>query len=102
MTDPDDAPVTFLRALRSAEFWLLFVAALAAGFGVSAMITIPATLAGLLMSSLPKYIPLHARAKAVGADVAFWAMILSSILICTATSIAAHVVGRLTWWLWGL
>jgi hypothetical protein len=98
----DDQPMTFLRALRAAEFWLMFVAAMAAGFGVSAAITVPATMAGLLNSSLPKYIPLHARAKAVGADAAFWATILASIMIAAVAAIAAHVLGRLTWWFWGL
>lgn len=97
MSDP-----SFLAALKSAEFWLLLVAAMCAGFGVSATITIPATMAGLLMSSLPKYGPLYPRAKSAGADMAFWATVLASILIAAAASIAAHVLGRLTCWLWGL
>lgn len=100
--EPDDRPMTFRAALRSAEYWLLLVAALAAGFGVWAAITIPATMAGLLISSLPKYVPLHARAKSVGATSMFWATVLSSILISAAASIAAHALGRFTWWLWGL
>jgi hypothetical protein len=98
----DDRPLTFLRALRAAEFWLLLVTAIAAGCGVSAQITIPATIAGLLISSLPKYVPLRARAKAVGAERMFWATVLSSILIATVASIATFVLGRATWWLWGL
>ncbi len=97
MSDP-----SFLAALKSAEFWLLLVAAMCAGFGVSGTITIPATTAGLLVSSLPKYGPLYPRAKAAGADAAFWATVLASILIAAAASIAAHLLGRLTWWLWGL
>lgn len=98
----DDQPATFVRALRAAEFWLLLIAAMAAGFGVSATITVPATMAGLLIASLPKYVPLHARAKAVGAESKFWATILSSILIAAVTSIATHILGRTIWWLWGL
>lgn len=97
MSDP-----SLLTALKSAEFWLLLVAAMCAGFGVSGTITIPATMAGLLMSSLPKYGPLYPRANAVGADAAFWATVLASILIAAAASIAAHVLGRLTWWFWSL
>jgi len=102
MTEPVDKPMMFGAALRSAEYWLLIVAALAAGCGVSALITIPATLAGLLISSLPKYAPLHARAKATGALAVFWLTVLSSILISTTASVAAHVLGRFTSWLWGL
>ena len=54
MTAPDHVPPFGARsALRSPEFWLLFVAAMAAGFGLSGWVTIPVTIAGLLISSLP-------------------------------------------------
>ena len=102
MTDPDATPTTFRDALRASEFWMLLITALSAGFGLSAAITIPACMAGLLISSLPKYAALHEPAKAAGASATFWATILASILIAAAASIAAHVLGRLTWWLWGL
>jgi hypothetical protein len=89
-------------AIRSPEFWLLFVAALAAGFGVSGWITIPATMAGLLISSLPKYVEIYPRARAVDASVAFWATVLASILTSAIASVATYALGRATWWLWGL
>jgi len=98
----DGAPVTSWRALRAPEFWLLFVAAMVAGFGVSGWIVIPLCWAGLLASSLPKYGSLHRRAAEVGAEVPFWITVASSIIIASVASVAAFVVGRLTWWLWGL
>lgn len=98
----DDTSSTPRSALRASEFWLLLVVVMAAGFGVSAWITIPACMAGLLISSLPKYVPPYARAKAMGADTAFWSTILGSIAIAATASIAAHLLGRFTWWLWGL
>ena len=103
MTAPNDVPPFGTRsAIRSPEFWLLFAAAMAAGFGLSGWISIPATIAGLLISSLPKYLPLCPRAKAVGAVAEFWATVLASILNATIVGIAAFLLGRATWWLWGL
>lgn len=102
MLDPDDRPLTFRAALCSAEYWLLLVAALAAGFGVTSLITVPTVMAGLLISSLPKYAPLYPRAKAVGAMRVFWLTVIVSILNATLAASAAHILGRLTWWLWGL
>ena len=99
MTDPDARGPR--SAIRSPEFWLLFVAAMAAGFGVSGWIAVPATIAGLLISSLPKYLPLYPRAKAVGAEAAFWTTVLASILNATTAGFAAYLLGRATWWLWG-
>ena len=99
MTDPDTlAPRS---AFRSPEFWLLFVAAMAAGFGVSGWISVPGTIAGLLLSSLPKYLPLYPRAKAVGAVAAFWVTVLASVLNATIVGIATFLLGRAAWWLWG-
>lgn len=102
MAKPDETPTTFRAALFAAEFWLLLVAALAAGFGVTALITVPAVMTGLLISSLPTYVPLYSRAKAVGALRTFWLTVAASILNAGLAAIAAHVLGRLTWWLWGL
>ena len=102
MTNPDDDPQSDSgSAIRSPEFWLLFVAAMAAGFGVSGWISVPATIAGLLISSLPKYLPLYPRTKAVGAEAAFWTTVLASILNATTAGFAAYLLGRATWWLWG-
>ena len=103
MTAPDHVPPFGTHsAIRSPEFWLLFAAAMAAGFGLSGWISIPATTAGLLISSLPKYLPLYPRAKAVGAVAEFWATVLASILNATIVGIAVFLLGRTTWWLWGL
>ena len=99
MTDPYAGPRS---AIRSPQFWLLFVAAMTAGFGVSGWISVPATIAGLLISSLPKYLPLYPRAKAVGAETAFWMTVLASIMNATTVGFAAFLLGRATWWLWGL
>ena len=100
--DHDTKPLTMLAAMKAAEFWLLLVAAMAAGIGVSAAITIPATMAGLLISSLPKYDPLYPRAKAAGAKAEFWITITLSIAIAAVTSTAAHVLGGALGWLWSL
>ena len=54
----DGEPLTLWRALRMPEFWLLLVAGIAAMCGVSAWIVMPATVTGLSISSLPKYIAL--------------------------------------------
>ena len=103
MIAPDDVPPFGSRsAIRSSEFWLLFAAAMAAGFGLSGWVTIPATIAGMLISSLPKYIAIYARAKAVGAVAEFWATVAASVLNAAVIGIAAFVLGRATWWLWGL
>ena len=103
MTAPDHVPPFSARsALRSPEFWLLFVAAMAAGFGLSGWVTIPVTIAGLLISSLPKYLPLYPRAKTAGAVAEFWATVLASILNAQIVGIAVFLLGRATWWLWRL
>ena len=99
MTDPYAGPRS---AIRSPQFWLLFVAAMTAGFGVSGWISVPATIAGLLISSLPKFLPLYPRATAVGAETAFWMTVLASIMNATTVGFAAFLLGRATWWLWGL
>ena len=103
MTAPNDVPPFGTRsAIRSPEFWLLFAAAMAAGFGLSGWISIPATIAGLLISSLPKYLPLYPHAKAVGAAATFWVAVFASILNATVVGFAAFLLGRAAWWLWGL
>ena len=55
MTDPYAGPRS---AIRSPQFWLLFVAAMTAGFGVSGWISVPATIAG---HSSPIAATLHGR-----------------------------------------
>lgn len=98
----DDRPLTVRRALREPEFWLLLVAGVCGGFGVSGWVVVPACMAGLLISSLPKYGKLYPRARAVGAEVAFWATVTASVAIAGIAAGAAFGVGQLIWWLWGV
>jgi hypothetical protein len=91
-----------MRDLLRSEFWLLLVGAACAGFGLSGWIVVPAVMAGLLISSLPKYGPLYPRAQEVGAEVPFWITVLSSVAIALAAATAAFAAGRFTWWLWGV
>ena len=81
---------------------MLFAAAIAAGFGLSGRISILTTIAGLLISSLPKCLPLYPRAKAVGAVAAFWTTVLASVLNPTTVGFATCLLGLATWWLWSL
>jgi hypothetical protein len=67
MRDADER-LTFRRALRAPEFWLLVVASLAAAGGVPWWVVVPLTLAGLSIASFPKYIALWPRARRTGAE----------------------------------
>ena len=51
-----DRPLTVRRALRSPVFWLLLVGCIAALAGVEVWVVVPMLVAGLSISSLPKYI----------------------------------------------
>ena len=66
MEDDDNKPMTVRRALRMPESWLLFVASIAACFGVAWWVVVPLAVAGLSISSLPKYVELWPRVRAVG------------------------------------
>lgn len=90
-----------MRDVLRSEFWLLLVGAVCAGFGVTGWIVVPAVMAGLLISSLPKYGPLYRQAQEVGAEVPFWITVLSSVIIALVAALAAFIAGRFTWWLWG-
>jgi hypothetical protein len=57
MRDADER-LTFRRALRAPEFWLLVTAALAAAGGLPWSVVVPLTLAGLSIASLTKYVGL--------------------------------------------
>ena len=100
--DENDKPVTLRRALRMPEFWLLLVASAAACFGVRWWVVVPLAVAGLSISSLPKYIELWPRVRAVGAEWEGWKTIALSMFNKLATSVAAFAVGRLSGWLWGV
>ena len=62
----DGKPLTFWRAPRVSEFWLLIVAAVTSMAGVKWWIVVPLTVTGLSVASLPKYIALWPRARNVG------------------------------------
>ena len=92
--------LTFWRALRSPEYWLLLVGCIAATAGVSAWIAVPLLVAGLSVSSLPKYIALWPRAERVGAERVWWQTVGLSMFNNLATSCGAFVLGILCRWLW--
>ena len=96
----DGKPLTFWRALRASEFWLLIVAAVTSMSGVKWWIVVPLTVTGLSVASLPKYIALWPRARNVGADRAWWITVGLSMFNNLATACAAFVLGILIRWLW--
>jgi hypothetical protein len=85
---------------RQPEFWPLLVAAFASMFGLTGWIVVPLTLAGLSISSLPKYIELRPRAQSAGAEREWWKTVLLSILNSLAAACAAFLLGNLSRWLW--
>ena len=92
--------LTFRRALRSPEYWLLVVTTLAATFGVPWWIAVPLAVAGLSISSLPQYVELWPRVQAVGAEWEGWKTVALSMFSNIAVSCAAFVLGALCRWLW--
>lgn len=101
MKTPDDQPNSVPRAVKAPEFWLLLAAAAVASFGVSSLIVFPTTAVGLLISSLPKYLPLEGRAREAGASRVFWATLAASLVNALVASGGAFLAGRLIGWLWG-
>jgi hypothetical protein len=89
------------RALRSPEFWLLMVASLTAAGGVSGWIVVPLTVAGLSISSVPKFVALWPRARRAGAGREWWLMVGLSMFNNFATSCAAFLLGIAIHWRWG-
>ena len=96
----DDNPMTFLRALRAPEFWLIATAAVVAMFGVAWWVVVPLTLAALNASTLPKYIELWPRARDAGAERAWWTTVGLSMFNNLAASCGALLAGLVTRWLW--
>ena len=87
------------RAWRAPEFWLLLAACFVSMVGVTGWVVVPLTLAGLSISSLPKYIELWPRAERVGAEGEWWKTVMLSTFNSVAAAVAAFVLGRLTRWL---
>lgn len=100
MDDDDATRMRGLRTLRAPEFWLLLVATSAAALGLSAWLVIPLTIAGLSISSLPKYVELRPRVRKAGVEREGYITIALSLLNNFATSCAAFVLGILARWLW--
>jgi hypothetical protein len=100
--EEDGKPLTVWRALRAAEFWLLLVAAMAAVFQVPWWVTVPLVMGGLSISSLPKYIELWPRARAVGAELEWWKTVGLSGCNNLAAACGAHVLGVFIGWFWGV
>jgi hypothetical protein len=96
----DDKPTTFRGALRMPEYWLLLVTALAGCLGVAWWVAVPLATAGLSISSLPKYVELWPRVRAVGAEWEGWKTVALSMFNNIAASCGAFVLGKLSWWLW--
>jgi hypothetical protein len=97
MRDADER-LTFRRALRAPEFWLLVVASLAAA-SVRWRVVVPLTLAGLSVASLPKYAALWPRARRAGAEREWLLTVSLSIFNNLATSCAAFLLITIRW-LW--
>jgi hypothetical protein len=102
MLSDDPRPLTAWRALRSSEFWLLLlVGCIAAAAGVGAWVVVPLLVAGLSISSVPKYIALWPRARRVGVESAWWRTVALSIFNSLAAACGAFVVAvvaRRLWW----
>ena len=99
MSGADD-PLTFRRALRAPEFWLLVAATLAAAGGVKWWAVVPLTLAGLSIASLPKYVGLWPRVRHAGAEREWIAAVGLSMFNNLATSCAAFLLGVGIRWFW--
>ena len=94
-------PLTFFRALRAPEFWLLLGTAAAGVASGAAWVFIPLCVAGLSISALPKYIELWPRAEKIGAAGEWWKTVALSLFNSTAAASAAFVLGqvaRLVFW----
>ena len=95
-----DARLTFWRAVRSAEFWLVLVGSFGAMAGLSAWTVVPAVATGLMIASLPTYMALWPLAGETGHERAWWMTVAVSGFNCLAAACATYVAGVMTRWLW--
>ena len=102
MSEDDDKPLTFWRTLRASEFWLLLIACFVSMYGVSAAIVIPLVVVGLSIRSLPKYLALWPKARAVGAERAWALFVALSFLNALAAACALVVFAHVNRWFWGV
>lgn len=97
MKELGDKPRSFWR---EPEYWLLLASCVASTLGVAWWVVLPLTLAGLSISSLPKYVELWPRAKAVGAEGEWRRTVILSMFNNLAAACGAFVLGKLIHWLW--
>lgn len=87
------------RALRSPEYWLIVTVCIAGTVGMAWWSAIPAGVAGLAISALPKYVGLWPRARDVGVEGVWWRTVALSTFNSLAAACAAWGVGRMLAWL---
>ena len=92
-------PLTFWRAIKMPEFWMLLVTSGAGAAGGAWWMFIPLCVAGLSISSLPKYISLWPRARDAGAERAWWETVGLSIFNNAGAASAAFMLGIGSRWL---
>src|SRR5579862_2418456 len=83
----------FGRAFGNVEFWLLLATAFAGAFGVGWWVGVPLCMAGLSISSLPKYMRLWPKAREVGGESTWWGTVGLSLLVSLAASVATYGAG---------
>ena len=96
----DEKPLTFWRALRTPEYWLVLTGAGCAMGGLSSWIVVPSIMAGLTLVSMPRYIELWPLAQATGAERMWWQTVALSMLNNFAAAVACVLLGRFLWWVW--
>ena len=87
-------PDRYWRQIRAPEFWLLFAVVLAALLEIAWWITLPLAIAGLAVSTLPKFSAHWLRARAVGAERDWWKRVAHWFLRSVGASIAAFALGH--------
>ena len=90
----------FLRDITSKEFLLILAATVCAMFGVVWWVAVPLTVAGLSLSSFPKYVEQLPRAREAGAEWAVWQCLALSGFNNVVCGVAAFVLGVGIRWLW--
>ena len=96
----DDEPVTFRRALRAPEFWLLTVTAFGAAAGLQWWIGLPLCIAGLSISALPKYIEMWPRAREVDAEREWVITVALSMFNKLGATCGVYLHGHVVRWIW--
>lgn len=96
----ENKPFTFRSALRAPEYWLIMVAAATPAAGGTWWLVVPLTVAGLSISTLPKYLTLWPRARSAGAQHVWWQTVALSTFNNLAAACGAFLLGVLIRWFW--